>query len=140
MIKNDGDLKKTLVDGATDARITLHFRRPTVKEQMAYDRKVSKGGVKKAGLRMRKIAAEMVKPLINGVSFPDPDLALAWGKDGEYVMLSSTPGAPGFREDWLAVIDAFSPNMLRLLGIKVFSGEDFDDDEDDDEGQEAVPN
>lgn len=134
------EFKKTIEDGATGALVTIHFRRPTANEQLAYDRKVSKGRIKAAGLRVRKIAGEMIKPLINRMSCPDPELAPFWSKDGSPVMLSSTPGDPGFREDWLAVLDAFSPNMLRLVGIKVFAGENFDEEDDDDEALEASPN
>jgi hypothetical protein len=134
MIKNDTlELKKTLVDGATGCRTSFRYRRPTNAEQLAYDRKVSKG--KKPGgnvERIRRVARDMIRPLISGIAFPDEEKALGvQGGDGQYRVLSSTPGQPGYREDWLKVIEEVSPRLIQLLGLRVFAADTEDDDDDE---------
>lgn len=131
-------IKITVEDGATGASITFLSRRPNTAEQLAWDRGVAKGKAKGTGQRVRKLALKMAKPLIQGIEFGDPDTALAWKKDGKPVILSSTPGEEGYREDWLAVIEAFNPGLLRLLGLKMFAGETLGEDDYEDEG--GAPN
>jgi hypothetical protein len=138
-VETQREIKKNIVDGATGATVCFHFRRPTNKEQQAYDRAVAKGKVANAGLRVRSAAQKLVKPLVCGISMPDPELALAWERDGQLVELSSDPKDPGYRQDYLAVIEAFSPGMLKLLGVKIFAGETEDQDIEDEEA-EALPN
>ena len=126
--------KRTLSDGASGASVTFVYRRPTNAEQLAYDRAISKGKTKNTGQRVRTQAQKMVKPLISGIQFEDPENALAWKKGDQVLVLSSTPGDPGYREDWLEAVEAFSPGLLRLLGVKLFAGETDEDLAEDEEG------
>ena len=116
---------KRLVDQASGVEIEFEYRLPTNNERIRYQREAVANRGRKVVLKGAAAARELVQTLIQGFRFPspDPDTQIRWENDqGEWVSLSCRPGDPGYREDWLAILERAVPGMLEALGMMVFAG------------------
>ncbi|MFH2124926.1 MAG: hypothetical protein ABIK12_00315 [Pseudomonadota bacterium] len=118
------DLSKTLVDDGTGVEIKFSYRRPTNNERITYQRKAIKSKGKKIVLKNAAAAREMIKPLLTGFSFPnpDPDTQILIEVEGGLVPLSCANSDPGYVEAWREALDQGVPQMLENLGQKIFAG------------------
>lgn len=117
-------LIKTLVDEGTGVEIEFTHRQPTNAERLAYQREAIQSKGKKIVLKSAAAAREKVKPLITSFRFPNADpgtqlrVELAEGE----VPLSCDTQDPGYMPAWRDVLARYVPQMLEVLGNKIFAG------------------
>ncbi len=116
---------KRLRDQASGVEIEFEYRLPSNNERVKYQREAIARKGRKVVVKSAAAARKLVQPLIQSFRFPDPDpdTQIRWETDtGELVPLSCAPGDPGYREDWLPILERAVPGMLESLGLMVFAG------------------
>jgi hypothetical protein len=106
----------TMIDNVSGSEIVFTYRMPTTAERTAYanaawPRRGNK--VKNETTKARLTYGERILKSIRDGDFLVP-------VNGKNEPLSSTPGNPGYREDWKALVMQFAPDLVELLAARVF--------------------
>lgn len=148
IVGKEGALTQTLYDQATGVVIELEYRLPTNRERNEYQKASIKS--KRAGktsVSASKAALKLAPPLIMGFRFTDKDtdthIKIMIG--GKVQTLSSTPGDPGYVENWRPTLKKAIPHVIESFGLGLFNsvakddgGIEFEPGYDEDEDAEPV--
>lgn len=114
--------KRVLRDAANGVTIEFEYSPPTARQVALFEARSVVRVAGLVGLDRAGAAIESLRGVLKGFAFPVPGESLDVEVAGQWVPLSSTPGEPGYRENWYQVLCTLEMKMLIDLGFGLFAG------------------
>lgn len=108
------DNQLTIRDALSGDEVVLFYRTPATTDRVGYQKSLVVREGNQVQMRIHEAKLEYGSAILTGIRRGD------FLVDG--VLLSSTPGEEGYRDDWKALVEATAGDLLLILGHQVFEG------------------